>query len=301
MRHAFLIAAYNNFFVLEKLMLLLDDERNDIYLHVDKKVEDFDETFFATLCQHARVILVPRMRVYWGDYSQIESIVEMMRLALDRGEYSYLHLVSDSDLPLQSCDEMHRFFTSHAGREFVAFNKASPQAHWWVALRHPLNRYYRSPKPLVRRAYLRARTVALWGQRRLGVDRTAGFGVELRYGSDWYSVSSELAAFIVSRQADLRRMFKGAFIPTEFYVQTLVWNSYFRDRVFDYDEPYRSNVRLIDFARGAGAGSPTTWVEADLDELTSSDRMFARKFDPNVDKVVIEKLYEHVLITSGRA
>lgn len=37
--HAYLIIAHNEFEVLTKLIGLLDDNRNDIYVHIDKKVE----------------------------------------------------------------------------------------------------------------------------------------------------------------------------------------------------------------------------------------------------------------------
>lgn len=30
-KHAYLIIAHNDFYILEKLLMLLDDERNDIY------------------------------------------------------------------------------------------------------------------------------------------------------------------------------------------------------------------------------------------------------------------------------
>lgn len=36
MKHAFLIIAHNEYPVLEVLLSMLDDERNDIYLHIDK-------------------------------------------------------------------------------------------------------------------------------------------------------------------------------------------------------------------------------------------------------------------------
>ena len=37
MRHAYLILAHNNFKQLSKLVSLLDDRDNDIFIHIDKK------------------------------------------------------------------------------------------------------------------------------------------------------------------------------------------------------------------------------------------------------------------------
>ena len=49
-KHAYLIMAHNNFGILEKLLMLLDDQRNDIYIHIDKKVKDFDFHYFSYIC-----------------------------------------------------------------------------------------------------------------------------------------------------------------------------------------------------------------------------------------------------------
>lgn len=44
MKDAWLIIAHNQFDYLKKILKLLDSERNDIFLHIDKKaVCDFDE------------------------------------------------------------------------------------------------------------------------------------------------------------------------------------------------------------------------------------------------------------------
>ena len=43
-KHAYCILAHNNFHQLQTLINCIDDERNDIYLHIDKKaVKDYNE------------------------------------------------------------------------------------------------------------------------------------------------------------------------------------------------------------------------------------------------------------------
>ena len=46
MKHAYLIIAHNNFYILEKLIKLIDDKRNDIYIHIDKKIRNFDFDYY---------------------------------------------------------------------------------------------------------------------------------------------------------------------------------------------------------------------------------------------------------------
>ena len=40
--HAYLIIAHNEFDILKKTIQMIDDERNDIYIHIDKKCKNFD-------------------------------------------------------------------------------------------------------------------------------------------------------------------------------------------------------------------------------------------------------------------
>ena len=50
-KHAYMIIAHNEFDLLEILVRLLDDPRNDIYVHIDAKVKDFDFKSFQALTQ----------------------------------------------------------------------------------------------------------------------------------------------------------------------------------------------------------------------------------------------------------
>jgi hypothetical protein len=197
-------------------------------------------------------------------------------------------------LPLKSNDELHAFFTTHQGREFVAFNELSTSGQTWVSFRYPFNRLFRSPNALVRATYLRYRNAWVRVQNAASRNWAGQQEVEVKYGSDWASITGDLAHHVITQEPMIRRVLGRAFIPTEFYLQTVVWNSAFRDKVFDHDNPYRSNMRLIDFARGGGEGSPLTWRHEHLSELVSSDRMFARKFDAGTDMLVVEALVAHV-------
>lgn len=42
-KHAYLIIAHNDFYILEKLLMLLDDERNDIYSQVQCELNLLEE------------------------------------------------------------------------------------------------------------------------------------------------------------------------------------------------------------------------------------------------------------------
>ena len=69
-RHAFLIMAHNHFDFLKILLKRLDDPRNDIYLHVDRKAADFSAREFDSLLSYSQLYFTERMDVHWGGYSQ---------------------------------------------------------------------------------------------------------------------------------------------------------------------------------------------------------------------------------------
>ena len=48
-KHAYLIMAHDNFYILEKLIQLIDYDLNDIYIHIDKKAKNFNFNYFRNL------------------------------------------------------------------------------------------------------------------------------------------------------------------------------------------------------------------------------------------------------------
>ena len=113
-RHAFLIMAHHQFDFLKELLLALDDERNDIYLHIDQKVPDSDLPDFSHAVQKSNLYLTERLNVHWGGYSQTACELALLKAAVPR-RYAYYHLLSGSDFPLKSQDQIHQFFKEHAG------------------------------------------------------------------------------------------------------------------------------------------------------------------------------------------
>ena len=59
-KHAYLIMAHNEFDILEKLLLLLDDSRNDIYIHIDLKVKNFNFKYYKDLINKSKVEFIKR-------------------------------------------------------------------------------------------------------------------------------------------------------------------------------------------------------------------------------------------------
>ena len=108
-KHAYLIIAHNKFEQLKMLCEMLDFEQNDIYMHIDAHVTDFDADSFRPSLRHSKMKFAERTRVNWGGYSQIQAELNLLKAAANsREDYSYYHLLSGADLPLRPAQEIWR-------------------------------------------------------------------------------------------------------------------------------------------------------------------------------------------------
>src|SRR5664280_2591372 len=113
-RHAYLILAHHQAPLLGKLLRLLDDDRNDVFVHVDAKAKGFVEADLRTIVTNSRLHFTKRTRVMWGSYSMINAELLLLRSAVPNN-YAYYHLLSGSDLPLRTQKSIHDFFEEHQG------------------------------------------------------------------------------------------------------------------------------------------------------------------------------------------
>lgn len=284
-KHAYLIIAHNQFYILEKLLLLLDDKRNDIYIHIDKKVKDFDFAYFSKLLTNANVTFIDRMSVNWGGYSLIKCEMNLLKTALKAG-YQYYHLISGVDMPLKSQDEIHCFFDNHEGKEFIHFASQTKENEYRERCRYYylLQEYY---KKNVMIKILQKGLLCV--QKLIRLDRVTKYQETVCMGANWFSISHELAKYLVEHENEIRKRYRFTACCDEVFVQTFVMNSKFKENVYlgIGEAGYESCLRYIDWKRG----NPYVFRLEDYKDLMESEYLFARKFDVNIDKKIVDKIY----------
>ena len=268
--HAYLILAHNEFAVLERLVACLDDPRNEIFVHFDKKS---GRDLPRLDCRRARLhILKHRVAVYWGDYSMVRAELLLFRTALRRGPFDYYHLLSGVDLPLKSQDEIHAFFTRNAGKEFIGYadTRETPE------LGERMHRWYPFPKNFREGSYrakrLNERCIDL--QHRLGI--RCNPDIAYRKGPQWVSVTEDMVRYLLSRRGWIRRAFRHKQVPDESLFQTLCCYSPMKDKVFDLRDEYNGSQRKVNWAPD---DTVADWTREDFDSLKKSRLLFARKFN----------------------
>lgn len=294
-KHAYLIMIHNNCEVLKRLLEMLDDERNDIYIHIDKKAKDVDEQDIIGIVKKSNVNIMKKIKVYWGHYSQVECEMLLLEEATKK-EYEYYHLISGSDLPLKSQDEIHAFFNKNKGKEFIHFEakEITNSKKEWICRYHVLQKYFlKFGKNYFSNMIQYIEKILLEIQRILNLNRYKDSYV-LQSGANWFSITDDLARYVLTKKEWTRRNFKFTRSADEVFLQTIVFNSKFVDRLYneEFNNNYSSScMRYIDWERG----KPYIFRENDFEELISSGCIFARKFNERVDFKIVDRIYNYVM------
>lgn len=288
-RHAYLIIAHNEFGILKKLIKLLDYSENDIYVHIDKKVRNFQKEDFYHIVHRAGLFFVPRMKVSWGGYSMVKCELRLLEQAI-RKEHAYYHLLSGVDLPLQSQDVIMKFFSKHEGREFINYDETAcektdmlDRMRYYYFFQEYFGRNIEKNKLIYKLHWW-----SLYWQKRFGIDRIKRKNIIFGKGHQWFSITHDCAKYILARKKEIRKMFRYTICADEMFIQTIVANSDFRVCV-------SSNIhRLIDWKRG----NPYTFTIEDADLLDKSFELFARKFSEKKDSEIAEMIYRKLIASA---
>lgn len=289
-KHAYLILAHKNFSQLRKLVEMLDHPENDIFIHVDAKALEFNTSDWEHVCHYSNLKFVePRISVNWGGVSIMRCELALLKLATKSNRYSYYHLLSGMDLPIKSQSYIHQFFERNAGKEFI---------NLWEFKKSTLSRFRYYTLFPEGEGNFRTRIINhIFKAMQILVGYRINRDVNFHFGSQWFSITHELATYVLSKEDWLEKTFRHTSTCDEIFLATLVCNSPFKDRLFvkspvkSQKEINESNMRLIDWTRGKSIRHPWTFLRADYSLLMNSPHLWARKFDDAVDPEIIESLY----------
>ncbi|NTV45755.1 MAG: beta-1,6-N-acetylglucosaminyltransferase, partial [Chlorobiales bacterium] len=121
MKVAFLITAYNQPRHLHRLIKAMNHPDFYFFIHIDLNADispfkclDFGKnTFF--LDGEDRIL------VYHGGYTQVESVINLMRVATRTNDFDYFFFLSGSDYPIKPANYIHAFLKSHYPTNFIDF------------------------------------------------------------------------------------------------------------------------------------------------------------------------------------
>ena len=272
-KHAYLILAHNDIPLLQTLITCLDDSRNDLFVHWDAKSGSLPQL----KTKNARLFMLDqRVDVNWAGYSMVQAEFLLFRKAFANGPYAYYHLLSGADLPIKSQHYIHAECEKRSGTEFIAFAPASQDE-----IDFRVQHYFLFPERFKGANVLQraARKAFLKAQEWTRYHRTH---VLVKKGSQWCSVTQDFVTYLLTKEAEVKKMFDHTFCPDELFVQTVCANSPFMARINRAVDEFEGNMRFIKWNKGELF--PITME--DVPTLQASDRWFARKFSSNEKELI---------------
>lgn len=283
MKHAYLLMMheYTNVFV--KLLKLLDNENNDIYIHVDQKCKDLCFDKIKSLVSISHIEVFSKYKVYWGHTSMMKCEIELLRHAVKR-KHAYYHLLSGVDLPLRKQADIHQYF-EQSGKEFIHLGPDDFQTD--MASRYNVYHFFMKGLGRTRdnKIYNCLETYSLAIQRRLKIRRNRN--VKFYGGANWFSITDAFAGYVLSSWPHYKKYFYFTQNSDEIFLQTILMNSEFSKNIHRTDDLSKLNSRCVDWSRG----NPYTFGMEDFDFLMNSECMFARKFDEEMDSKIVNEIY----------
>lgn len=293
-QHAYLIMVHNQPEHLKKLLCVLDHERNDIFIHVDKKA-DIDINSLFDVCQKSKVYFTNSINVYWGGWTQIEAELILLEEATAKGKYQYYHLLTGGDFPLRKQSEILNFFDINDGKNFISYDDVNSDFFDRIKYYYPLQHHQRNI------FFKKIRKLLVICQRTLGVDRTKKYPQTKKYGmgSAYFDITDDVARYIVSKKNEIQKEYRYTFCADEVFLQSQILNSklYRNLEIYKSNEsnPYIQNiymdvVRAVDWTRGR----PYVWQAEDFNVLMESSCLFARKFDYTKSPKIVDMIFEKI-------
>lgn len=274
MKIAYVLTVHKNPAQVGRLLRRLATENSTFVIHVDRRASNDVDAAVRREAEPFAAHFVPRHRCFWGGFGFVRGALKGLAELVDQDvEFDYAVLLSGQDYPLRSAVEIEGFFADADGRSFM-HGERLPTSFWNRGGFERIEKWH-----LVSYRALHLRVP--WRRRVPG-------GLAPYGGEAWWCFSRPVAEYVndfVAANPSFVRFFEHVLHPSELFFQTVVMNSPHAGSVVN------DHLRCIDWSTDPG---PTIWRSADLPRLQESGKLFARKFDVEVDSRVLDLVDEWV-------
>jgi hypothetical protein len=264
MSQIFLILAHKNPRQLERLVNRLTDPDSKFVIHIDADCDKEKFLFFFKDRVHDVFFLPNAIATKWGSFELVKATLLGLQFINDHiPNAERVTLLSGQDYPIKPVKQIISFFTQNQKKIYIEYFSI-PCKHWWKG-----------------------------GTKRFPLFESIIQMIEIYAGSQWWSMPMMVIKNILSglsKYPDFTLYFERVFIPDESFFQTLLLNS---------EEDEIKNNLVNDSLRFIlwypPFWNPSTFVQKDLRKLSRSNKLFARKFDEEVDKSILDKIDDVLL------
>ena len=301
MQKNYLILAHKNPLQLGRMIERLDDGASKFFIHLDAKTPI--EPFAACLEGGYIRFIEPRERCVWGDFSIVRATIHLMEAASK--EQGFFILMSGQDYPIQSQGYINAFLESNKEFDFI---EIEPLEEKWKPkmVKDKLEHYHilhseerghsNCYAPFAHcSVFQKLRTLTHLLKGRLSrknfrllcslPKRVAPF--ERQYaGSQFWAFSERtfyaVLNYIREHKAALEEYYKYTSSSDEIYFHSVLMDLVAKDSTIKLKE----QITYVNYFR-----KNNVFITEDFDKLTSAKgKLFARKFDTDIDIEILNKL-----------
>lgn len=283
MQKVFIVAAHQPsralFWTVEYLSSFPD---NHLIIHYDAK-SDINE--ILPLEKRNVYILRARLPVYWGDVSQIQATLLLLRQALSV-EFDYCFFISGEDVPAASNEKINTFLEKNNHQEFIHYQNGRGtyvDPYPRVLYRYPACFFQRKNDLFTRiKRKLCVYSRPLFKNREIAALIARNQLPPLYKGTNWFTLTAESVKFIVAyhdAHPELLRAFHGSFCADEIFFHSLLKC---KPDLRLYQDPQATShcLRYIDWH--SGPHYPKKLDTRDLAAITRRFYFFTRKVSENI-------------------
>lgn len=212
-----------------------------------------------------------------------------MNLALSDKDNRYFHLISGQDWPIINSQEIYDFFEDKNSIYMERYSADRvKKSHEEIINWQKYYYYYDviNRRKLYGKIFHRL-TMKLQGLLKINKFKKLKINLDIYAGSQWGSLPRDAVEFALDyldSHENVYKMFETGFCSDEFWLPTILANSSkFRNRYENY------NYHFIKWTEQHGS-YPAILDENNFIELRQSKAFFARKFDADISRKLIEKL-----------
>ena len=277
---AYLICAHKNPILIKRTVECLSCEGVSFFVHIDAK---FAINPFEIIRGKNVFFTDKRIPVYWGEFSQTEAILLLIRQALAAPQHhDYFVLLGGSEFPLRSGQYIQHFLEVNRGGEFITLVKIPAPGK-------PISRIntlrYPSTRPILRFVF---RALAKAGLAERDYRKHLG-NLEPFSGNTWWALSREACEHIIEftqRNRILAKFLENTQSSDESFFHTILGNSPFKSRL-------RRNLLFEDWS--AHGPHPEMINEQHLDYFESQEQVSAQDLHGSGEMLFARKFSDETL------
>ena len=238
MKLAILLPCHKNPEQINRFLKVMQHPQISFFIHVDKKSNITDKIIKREdihflpydLCQY----------IQWGDISMVEVELNLIKLAMSKGNFDYFWLCSGQDFPIKSAKEIVNFFENETCNFINLFNSKNFTGKYTNydkrnSLYYP---YWLMKHSLVQRILKRIYVEITGGYNRtLFLKRKNITNLKFYFGAQWWCLNNKTANWIINcckEHEEYIDYYRNCINSDESFFQTLVLNSPYRNDRKDF-------------------------------------------------------------------